>query len=67
MTPSGKPTRTLNYGDGTCDNLAQLTTGGETIEIELKGKMPKAKLDGHHNGYKGGKGNKGGHGGMGGN
>ena len=57
----------LNYGDGTCDNLAALTTGGETIEIELQGKMPKAKLDGHHNGNKGGKGNKGGHSGMGGN
>ena len=43
----------LNYGDGTCDNLAELTTEGETIEIELKGKMPKANLDGRRNGKKG--------------
>lgn len=56
----------LNYGDGACDNLAQLTTGGETIEIELKGKMPKANLDGHHNGKKGGNGGMGGNGKMGG-
>lgn len=56
----------LNYGDGSCDNLTELTTGDQTIEIELMGKMPKAKLDGHHNGYKGGMGNKGDKGGMGG-
>ncbi|MDP3432344.1 MAG: hypothetical protein Q8T04_05190 [Bacteroidota bacterium] len=43
----------LNYGDGTCDNLASMTSGGETIEIELKGKMPKAKLEGHPKGRKG--------------
>lgn len=54
----------LNYGEGTCDNLALLTTEGETIEIELQGKMPKAKLDGHFNGKKGHKGNKGGNGGY---
>ncbi|HEY3370996.1 MAG TPA: hypothetical protein VGK10_09125 [Prolixibacteraceae bacterium] len=50
----------LNYGDGTCDNLAELTTGGETIEIELHGKMPKADLKGHHPDHMDGKGNKGG-------
>ena len=50
----------LNFGDGTCDNLATLTTGGETIEIELQGKMPKAKLDGHDSNGKGKKGEKGG-------
>jgi hypothetical protein len=43
----------LNYGDGTCDNLATMTSGGETIEIELKGKMPKAKFIGHPKGRKG--------------
>ena len=57
----------LNYGDGTCDNLAILTTGGETIEIELQGKMPKAKLDGHRNGNNDGKGKKGEKGGKKGN
>lgn len=45
----------LNFGDGTCDNLATMTSGGETVEIELKGKMPKANLDGHPKGL-GGKG-----------
>jgi hypothetical protein len=52
----------LNYGDGTCDNLATLTTDGATVEIELKGegKMPKAKTDGKHEGAgKAGKGKKG--------
>lgn len=43
----------LNYGDGNCDNLAVMTTDGETIEIELKGKMPKANLDSHKKGRKG--------------
>lgn len=53
---------TLNYGDGTCDNLAELTTGGEIIEIELHHKMPKANLKGHHHANNGNYGN----GGMGG-
>lgn len=53
----------LNYGDGTCDNLTELTTDGETIEIELHGKMPKADLKGHHHGNMGGKGKNGGMGG----
>jgi hypothetical protein len=57
----------LNYGDGTCDNLATLTTGGETIEIELQGKMPKAKLDDHNKGKNDGKGKKGEKGGKKGN
>jgi hypothetical protein len=54
----------LDYGDGACDNLALLTTEGETIEIELQGKMPKAKLDGHFNGKRGNNSNKGGKGGR---
>lgn len=68
---------TLNYGDGTCDNLAELTTGGKTISIELQGKMPKADLEhqpGNNNnkgnkeekGNKDNKGNKGGNGNKGG-
>jgi hypothetical protein len=47
----------LNYGDGTCDNLANLTTDGATVEIELKDQgMPKAKTEGEHPGgmHKGG-------------
>lgn len=52
----------LNYGDGTCDNIAQLTTNGTTVEIELQGKMPKADLDGNM----GGMGDKGKNGPMGG-
>lgn len=58
---NGSMVAELNYGDGSCDNLALLTTEGETIEIELQGKMPKAKLDGHFNGNKGHKGGNGGH------
>ena len=50
----------LNYGDGTCDNLATLTTDGATVEIELKGMMPKAKTNGTHMGGKMG-GNMGNH------
>jgi hypothetical protein len=42
----------LNYGDGECDNLANLTTEGSTIEIELKGRMPKAKTEGFQMGGK---------------
>jgi hypothetical protein len=34
----------VDYGDGTCDNLASLTTGGTTSDIELKGKLPKSDL-----------------------
>ena len=61
----------LNYGDGTCDNLAQLTTGGTTVDIELQGKMPKADIDGAKHkgsmdGNKGGMGGNGNNGGMGG-
>ena len=55
----------LNYGDGKCDNLAELTTGGETIPIELQGKMPKANMKNHHKANKGGMGQNGGM--MGGN
>lgn len=32
---------TLDYGDGTCDNIATLTAGGTTTEIQLKN--PKSK------------------------
>ncbi len=51
---------TLDYGDGTCDNLAKLTTepDGTIIDIVLHGegkdKMPKAKTEGKHKGMENG-------------
>jgi hypothetical protein len=36
LTPSGKPTRTFDYGDGTCDALATLTINGRTFNISLR-------------------------------
>ncbi len=48
----------LNYGDGTCDNLATMTTNGATVDITLKDHgMPKAKTEGEHMGAGKGKGN----------
>jgi hypothetical protein len=39
----------LDFGDGTCDNKAELTTDGATIEIVLNERgMPKAKTGGKH-------------------
>jgi len=50
---NGELTGELNYGDGTCDNLASLTTNGATVEITLKDKgMPKANTEGMHEGGK---------------
>jgi hypothetical protein len=34
-TPGSKPTRTIDYGDGTCDNNATLTVNGNTYAITL--------------------------------
>lgn len=51
FSKDGTSVATLDFGDGECDNLAELTTDGATVEIELKDKgMPKAKTDGHHKG-----------------
>ena len=36
LTPSGKPTRTFDYGNGTCDSLATLTVNGRVINIVLR-------------------------------
>jgi hypothetical protein len=33
--PANRPTRILDYGDGTCDNLATLTIGDQTFIIRL--------------------------------
>jgi hypothetical protein len=53
----------VDYGDGTCDNKAELTTDGTTVEIVLNDHgMPKAKTKGQHkhtNGNMGGNGKNG--------
>ncbi|HNQ60894.1 MAG TPA: hypothetical protein PKJ62_00745 [Bacteroidia bacterium] len=36
LTPSGLPTRTLDYGNGTCDNDATITVNGATFNIKLR-------------------------------
>lgn len=45
FSQNGEVISTLDFGDGTCDNLALLTVEGETVEIELKGRAPKANVD----------------------
>ena len=35
ITPKDLATRTVNYGDGTCDNKATITINGNTFEITL--------------------------------
>jgi hypothetical protein len=35
ITPQGKPTRTLDFGGGTCDNAATVTISGTTYNITL--------------------------------
>lgn len=35
LTPAGHVTRTVNFGDGTCDNKATVTIAGVTFNIEL--------------------------------
>lgn len=36
LTPAGKPTRTLDYGNGGCDALATVTINGRTFNIVLR-------------------------------
>ena len=36
LTPTGKPTRTLDYGNGDCDANATLTVNGKTFNIILR-------------------------------
>jgi len=36
LTPSGLPTRTLDYGNGDCDNDATITVNGATFNIKLR-------------------------------
>ncbi len=35
LTPSGKPTRTINWGNGDCDNQATVTINGHVYNITL--------------------------------
>jgi len=67
---NGSVIATLDYGTGVCDNLANLTANGATVEIVLKDHgMPQAMTDGQHmggNGSMGGNG-MGGNGSIGGN
>ena len=34
-TPNNKPTRIIDYGDGTCDNKATVTINGKSYDILL--------------------------------
>ena len=62
-TKNGSKLAMLDYGTGTCDNLANLTTNGTTVEITLKDHhMPTINHSGNMNG-----GNMGNNGNMGGN
>ena len=36
ITPSGKPSRTIDFGNGTCDDLATVTRNGMTRTIHLR-------------------------------
>ncbi|HEU4718249.1 MAG TPA: hypothetical protein VFU15_10460 [Bacteroidia bacterium] len=36
ITPEGKPTRTVNFGDGTCDNKGTITVDGSTFEFTMQ-------------------------------
>lgn len=36
VTPEGLATRTIDFGDGTCDNKATVTVNGNTFEFQLK-------------------------------
>ncbi|MFN4082524.1 MAG: hypothetical protein ACK4K9_02730 [Bacteroidia bacterium] len=36
LTPQGKPTRTIDYGNGACDRLATVTVNGRTFNITMR-------------------------------
>jgi hypothetical protein len=36
ITPEGKKARTIDYGDGTCDDKAKVTIDGNTFEFSLQ-------------------------------
>lgn len=45
ITQNGTLLAEINFGTGECDNLATLTANGETVDIELQGQKPEAKVD----------------------
>jgi hypothetical protein len=53
ITQNGEVISEIDFGNGDCDEHATLTTGGETIDIILKGNMPKADMGGRYLGKKG--------------
>lgn len=36
LTPSGKPTRSIDYGNGTCDDDATITVNGISFQVKLR-------------------------------
>jgi len=50
---NGEVISVLDFGNGECDNNATLATGGETINIDLSGRIPKANRTKKNNGNKG--------------
>lgn len=50
---AGETTITIDFGDGTCDNLADVTTNGTTESIEIE--SARSFGDGHHKDGRGGK------------
>jgi hypothetical protein len=35
ITPQNKPTRTINYGNGSCDGTFSVTVNGNTFSVTL--------------------------------
>jgi hypothetical protein len=35
-TPENKPTRTIDFGDGACDDIATVTVNGKTYTVTLR-------------------------------
>ena len=43
ISPAGKSTRVIDYGDGTCDDIATVTVDGESKEITIGSLRKKRK------------------------
>lgn len=55
-TQDGVAFASVDYGDGTCDELATLTKDGETVEIDLHGNSPRMQAGTKGRGLNGQKG-----------
>lgn len=53
LTVNGALTSEVDFGNGDCDNVATLTTGGTTVNIDLSGRMPKTNWASKTKGEKG--------------